>query len=76
MQKKKSLAFKVNSLFLDIIHIDGIVYNVHYRKNFFDHECVYQFWKHANCRTSIMLFQQPSCKIAHNDFRKNPKILE
>ena len=41
--KKKSLAFKVNSLFLDIIHIDGIVYNVHYRKNFFDHECVYQF---------------------------------
>ena len=31
---KKTLAFKVNSLFLDIIHIDGIVYYVHYRKNF------------------------------------------
>ena len=43
IMQKKSLAFKVNSLFLDIIHIDGIVYNVHYRKNFFDHECVYQF---------------------------------
>ena len=26
IMQKKSLAFKVNSLFLDIIHIDGIVY--------------------------------------------------
>ena len=34
IMQKKSLAFKVNSLFLDIIHIDGIVYYVHYRKNF------------------------------------------